>query len=183
MDATLISVGKRYELRLERRLAHPPEKVWRVLTEKDLLSQWFPAEVIGIWAVGEPLEFVFPPGVGDGLPEEELRGEVLTVDPPRKLEFRWGTHVLRCELEPAGDGTLLRFAENFSDPSWGARNAAGWEVCFENLDLVLQGAEVALFVYEVWKKKFDDYVGRFEPEMGPQQGPPEGHPGVPDDAD
>ena len=181
MDAMLVEVGARYELRLERRLKHPPEKVWRVLTESDLLHQWFPCDVVGDWKVGEKLEFVFRHGEGDDLPEEDLRGEVLAVEPHRLLEFRWGTHILRCELEATDGGTLFRFSENFTDPSWGARNAAGWEFCLDNLDLVLQGVEAAGFVYELWRNKFEAYVRKFEPEMGPQQGPPASHPARPDD--
>ena len=49
-------------------------------------------------------------------------------------------------------------------------------MCFENFEAILQGVEVALFVYEAWQAKFEKYVRKFEPEMGPQQGPPENHP-------
>ena len=33
MNATLRTVDDRAVLRMERRLAHPPEKVWRALTD------------------------------------------------------------------------------------------------------------------------------------------------------
>ncbi len=177
MDCTFGAVGGGYELAFERRLEHPPEKVWRVLTEKDLLQQWFPCHIVGEWVVGETLRFEFQHGEGDGLPEGDLRGEVLTVDPPKLLEFTWGQHQYRFELSPDGDGCHLRFTETLADPSQGARNAAGWEMCFENLDAIMQGVEIALFAFEVWQGKFDKYVKKFEPEMGPQQGPPENYPG------
>ncbi len=45
-------------------------------------------------------------------------------------------------------------------------------MCFENFDAILQGVEVALFVFEVWQGKFEKYVKKFEPELGAQQGPP-----------
>ena len=176
MDAKLEKNGPMYTLGLERRLAHPPEKVWRVLTERELLKQWFPCDVEGEWKPGAKLVFTFLHGEGEGLPEEDLRGEVLTVDPPRLLEYRWGKHVLRCELIAEKDGCRLLFSESFADPSWGARNAAGWEMCLENLDLLLQGAALARFAVDVWQKKFARYVKKFEPEMGPQQGMPETHP-------
>ena len=139
MDASLTKTGPRYTLGLERRLAHSPEKVWRVLTERDLLNQWFPCDVEGEWKVGSELRFNFLHGEGEGLPEEDLRGEVLVLDPPRLLEYRWGTHLLRCELTADGDGCRLLFSESFEDASWGARNAAGWEMCLDNLELLVQG--------------------------------------------
>ena len=59
------------------------------------LRQWFPCDVEGEWSVGSELQFTFLHGEGEGLSDEELRGEVLTVDPPHLLEFRWsGSSVL-----------------------------------------------------------------------------------------
>lgn len=176
MDAKLTESEGTYTLVLERRLPHSPAKVWRVVTEPELLQQWFPAHVIGEWRVGAPLRFEFQHGEGDGLPEEELRGEVLAVEPGRLLEFRWGQHVLRCELAPDGEGTLLRFSETFADPSWGARNAAGWELCLQNLETLLEGAAMAKFVADAWRARFEHYVAAFQPTFGPQAGPPADHP-------
>ena len=79
MEATLTKTGPRYTLGLERHLAHSPEMVWRVLTEPDLLKQWFPCDVEGEWKVGSKLRFHFLHGEGDGLPDDELRGEALTM--------------------------------------------------------------------------------------------------------
>ena len=176
MEATFTKSGERYVLELERHLPHPPEKVWRVLTERELLRQWFPCDIEGEWVVGTPLLFTFLRGEGDSLPDEELRGEVLVVDPPKLLEFRWGSSVLRAELIALPDGCRLQFSETLDDPSWGARNAAGWEMCLENLDLLLEGAAAVKFVADIWKAKFARYRKKFEPDAGPQQGMPEDHP-------
>lgn len=171
MDATLERDGGRYVLMVRRSLAHPPEKVWRVVTERDLLKQWFPSDVEGDWEVGSTLAFHFLHGEGDSLSEEDLRGEVLAVDPPRLLEFRWGTHQLKFELEAEGDGCLFRLSEAFDDPSLGARDAAGWEMCLDNLQLVIDGAAAAKFAVDVWKEKFHHYVRKFEPDFGTQDNP------------
>ena len=103
---------------------------------------------------------------------------MLTVDPERLLEFRWGAHsVLRCELIPDGNGCRLRV---LGDPRGrlltGARNAAGWEQCLGNLERLLRGAAPAKFAVDVWRARFDHYVATFEPRFGPQQGMPETHP-------
>ncbi len=172
MECNFTRIGVRIELVLEKKFAQPPENVWRVLTERELLRQWFPCDVVGQWRVGESLQFIFPEGQHEGLSEAELGGEVLVVDPPHRLEFTWGKYRYRCELSAEGDGCRLRFTESFADPSEGARSASGWEMCFENLDAILQGVEVALFVIEVWQAKFEKYVKKFEPDLGTQQGPP-----------
>ncbi|MBT8488012.1 MAG: ATPase [Gemmatimonadetes bacterium] len=182
MDSTLRDDGARYTLTVERRLSYPPAKVWRVLTQRDLLVQWFPCDIEGDWIARAPLRFHFFHGEDEDMPEEEQRGEVLTVDEGRLLEFRWGTHVLRYELEPDGDGCLLRLYETFDDPTWGARNAAGWEMCLDNLGLVLDGAAALKFVASVWRAKFERYRDEFEPEFGPQDDPTGKHPLLKDEA-
>ena len=96
MDASLTNSGEGFTLALERRLRHAPAKVWRVLTETEFLNQWFPAHVHGDWEVGAQLRFEFQHGEGEGLSEEDMRGEVLAVERERLLAFRWGQHVLRC---------------------------------------------------------------------------------------
>ena len=172
MDATLEKTASTpaYTLSLTRRFGHPPEKVWRAVTERDLLKQWFPCDVVGKWAVGEELEFVFPPEQSEGIEDVDLQGEVLAVDEPRKLEFRWGRHELLFELEPDGDGCRFRLSERFNDKAWGARNAAGWEMCIENLDLILEGAGIAKFAADVWRGKFDHYAEKFLDLVGPRGG-------------
>jgi uncharacterized protein YndB with AHSA1/START domain len=178
MDASLTKSGELYTLALERHLRHSPAKVWRVITEREYLHQWFPAHVIGEWRVGEELRFEFQHGEGDELSEEELRGEVLTVEPERLLEFRWGKHILRCELIPDKDGCRLIFSEHLEDASMGARNAAGWEWCLQNLETLLEGGAIAKFELDAWRGRFEHYVAAFQPQFGHQQGPPETHPDV-----
>ena len=83
---------------------------------------------------------------------------------------------MKYELKPDGDGCRFRLSESFDDPSWGARNAAGWEMCLENLDLVLEGVAALKFAADVWQTKFRRYVQKFEPAFGPQQDPSDDHP-------
>ncbi len=183
MESTLEKDGNRYTLRVERRLDDPPAKVWKALTERDLLRQWFPCDVEGEWAVGASLRFEFLRGQGEGLSEDDMRGRVLAVDEPRLLEFLWGTDLLRYELAPDGDGCRFLLSHTFDDPGWGARNAAGWEMCLENLDLLLEGVGVVKFAAKVWKAKFARYAEEFESSHGPQVGLADDDPLLAEDAD
>ena len=119
MDASFTKEGARYKLLFHRTFNHPPEKVWRVLTERDLIVQWFPCDVEGGWKAGDELKFTFLHGEGEGLPEEAMRGEVLIADEPHTLEFRWGEDIIRCELSKEGDGCKMVFWNLFDNPSWG----------------------------------------------------------------
>ena len=68
-------------------------------------------------------------------------GEVLEWDPPRVFAFLWGEDTLRFELAPAEAGTRLVFTHAFDhEPGKPARDAAGWEACFEAFDALLDGA-------------------------------------------
>ena len=117
MDGQLRQVDGRWQLRFTRQLAHPPDKVWRALTEPDHLAAWFPTDVEGDRATGAALRFVFRNGEGP-----TLDGEMLTYQPPALLEMRWGgEETLRFELQPEGSGTRLTFVNTFDQLGKGAR--------------------------------------------------------------
>lgn len=128
-DATLTDDNGRPVLRFERYLAHPPEKVWRAVTEPDEFARWFPAAVT---IAGEKISFAFgdEPG-GDGV--------VLAMDPPRLFAYRWGDDELRWEIVPDGAGSRLVFTHILSgegpmhDRISAARHAAGWDLCLDAL--------------------------------------------------
>ena len=74
----------RWQLRFTRRLAHPPERVWRALVDPEELDAWFPTTIEGECAPGAPLRFQFR---REATPVE---GEMIACEPPRLMEFRWG---------------------------------------------------------------------------------------------
>ena len=56
-------------------------------------------------------------------------------------------------------------------------------MCLENLELLVEGASLVEFAVEVWRAKFERYVTKFEAAVGPQQGAPEGHTLLVEEAD
>ena len=159
-EATLIAHATGPAVRLERRLADPPDVVWRALTERERLRAWFPSDVIGEWEVGAPLRFPFPPEVID----MTLTGEVLEVDAARRLAFTWGEETLRFELSPDGDGTRLVLIDELP-AAHAARNAAGWDTCLDRLAGLAPDEDA-------WQPRFERYAAEFAPALGPQEGPP-----------
>lgn len=123
MTTRLTTADARSVLRMERRLAHPPERVWPALVEADRLATWFPGGATIEPRVGGKV--VFDSG-GDGL--------VTDLDPPRLVAFTWDTDHLRFELRPDGDGSVLLLVHTFDDRAGAASFAAGWDTCFALLD-------------------------------------------------
>ena len=164
---TLEQHGGRWRLRFVRPLPHPPEQVWRALTEPAHLAAWFPADIEGERAAGARLRFVFRNGEG---PAEE--GEMVTFDPPSVLELRWGDELLRFELEPDGDGCVLTFEDTFDELGKAARDAAGWHTCLDVLAFHLAGEELPWEQMERWKQVHPGYVERLGPKAS-AIGPPE----------
>jgi uncharacterized protein YndB with AHSA1/START domain len=132
VDPTLRTAGGRHVLRLERRLAHPPEKVWRALTDPAQLASWFPSTVRGELRAGAMIDF-------DADGDAASTGEVLVADPPRVLAFTWDADVLRFELRPDGAGTVLALEHTFDDRPAAASYGAGWQVCLGALGVLLDG--------------------------------------------
>lgn len=131
--ATLDVIDGRPVLRFERLLQHPPQKVWRAITEPDELAQWFPARVETELRVGAPMRFAFEDAPLDQSPD----GEITELDPPKVFAYRWGEDVLRWEILPEDGGCRLLFTHALSNAQGGAataaRNAAGWDECLATL--------------------------------------------------
>ncbi|WP_186356804.1 SRPBCC family protein [Streptomonospora sp. PA3] len=161
----LAPAGDRWTVRIVRRLPHPPEKVWRAITEPEHLAAWFPSRIEGPREPGAELRFAFE---GE---DETMSGRMIAYDPPRLLEFDWAGDVLRFELRPDGDGTELVFSDTFEELGKAARDTTGWHVCLDALAAHLQG-EVAQTGGR-WKELMARYTERFGPEAG-TIGPPEG---------
>jgi uncharacterized protein YndB with AHSA1/START domain len=128
MSESLQTDGGRSVLRMERRLGHPPEKVWRAVTEPERLADWFPARMTPELRVGGAVAFEF----GDD-------GVVTDLDPPRLIAYTWGGDHLRWELHPDGAGTRLVLLHTFDDHAGAASFGAGWHTCIVALDLALDG--------------------------------------------
>jgi uncharacterized protein YndB with AHSA1/START domain len=162
-EATLLRTGARPVLRFERHLRQPTDVVWRAVTDPAEMTSWFPTRItIDEWKVGAELTHTFEDPQMHPLP-----GKVVEWDPPRRVSFTWGTDTISFELTPSADGgTTFVLTEELS-ANHAARNAAGWDVCLDRLELGIEG--------EPWQPRFDRYVAVFEPVLGAQEGPPVGH--------
>ena len=133
-------------LRYRRRLAHPPDKVWRAITESEHLHHWFPADLIGDRAAGAHLTIRFWPeaveqagaeieAAGVALDDPSLPGTVLVWEPPHVFVFTWDTEELRFDLTSDGAGTtlVLTVRTDKAGPRGFAGTAAGYHMCVDAL--------------------------------------------------
>ena len=129
---------------VERDFPHPPEKVWRALTESSLLEQWLMKNDFQPVA-GHPFTFRMEPmpnwnGVIDC--------QVLAIEPSNMLSYTWGTlgleSVVTFTLTPTETGTHLRMEHSGFRPDQEAayRGATyGWENFMGGLERVVASLE------------------------------------------
>ena len=129
---------------VEREFPHPPEKVWRALTESSLIEQWL-------------LKNDFQPVVGRlfNLRREPIANwngvidcQVLAVEPCRTLSYSWGTlgvdTVVTFTLTPTDAGTHLRMEQSGFGPDRHANYKGaryGWNKFLDNLERVVAGLQ------------------------------------------
>jgi uncharacterized protein YndB with AHSA1/START domain len=157
MNGSLDTVDNRPALRLERRLVHPVERVWRAVSEPAELARWFVASID--WR----------PEAGEVIEAGGQSGEITELEPPRLIAFVWGGELLRLELRPDGDGCLLVLTHVFDDRSLGAQHAAGWEAYLDRLDTHLAGDFMSeQEAHEGITEVHERYAERFglDPEVG-----------------
>jgi uncharacterized protein YndB with AHSA1/START domain len=134
--------GEKWALILVRELRHPPEKVWKALTDPAHLREWAPFQVDGSLGTAGNTVKLSPVGA----PKPHVSETTVTrADAPKLLEYNWGAQELRWELEPLGGGTRLTLWHNIDRRfiSWGA---AGWHICFDVLDRLLAGDPIGRIV-------------------------------------
>ncbi len=96
---------------IEREMPHPPEKIWRALTQGALIEEWLMKNDFQP-VVGHQFSFHSTPVPGwDGI----IQSEVLTIEPNSKLSYSWGTmgttSLVTWTLTPTKAGTHVRMEQ------------------------------------------------------------------------
>jgi uncharacterized protein YndB with AHSA1/START domain len=157
--ASLTEADGRWVLTMTRELAHPPERVWPMLTEPGQLSRWSPV------VPDRPLTSAGPAVSRETRDAAGVDVTVLSCDPPRELVHRWGDHLLRWVIAPVPGGSRLTLEQTFDERADYAMYGAGWHLCLAVLVLVDGGQEVDRIVGERahdygWAELRDRYQAR-----------------------
>lgn len=144
-DGTLVVTGSTALIAFERRLDHPVEVVWAALTDPDQLAAWLGPGTLEPRIGGE---VSLRTGPADR-PERQgtISGRVLAWDPPRLLEHEWkqpglDLSVVRYELEPDANGTILKFSHRRTVAPGATGGRAGWHAYLDRLAAHLDGLPV-----------------------------------------
>lgn len=126
-----------------------PEKLWRALIEPEFTRKFWVATVQECdWKVGSPWKLVVPDGrVADD-------GEVVEIDPPRRLVLSWQNHLfpemtaegfsrLTYELEPKGATVKLTLTHTMDKKDSKTIKAVsnGWPHILASLKSLLETGE------------------------------------------
>lgn len=126
-------------------------KLWEALTDPAFIRRyWFGMNVECAWKRGAPWKLAFPDGrLADA-------GEIVEVDPPRRIVFRWqnewnpelkaeGPSRCAIDLTPLPDAMKLTITHDLDRPEskFIAAVAVGWPYTLANLKSLLETGEVA----------------------------------------
>ncbi|MGN6148632.1 MAG: SRPBCC family protein [Rhizomicrobium sp.] len=139
---------KTHTVVVERDFPHPPEKIWRALTQPHLIAEWLMQNDFEA-KVGHKFNLRTTPYANwNGI----IDSEVLAIEPNRTLTYKWDsgegnfrvTSVVKWTLSPAGNGTHLRMEQSgfrSDQPQNFAGAKYGWENFFGKLEQVLAKPE------------------------------------------
>jgi uncharacterized protein YndB with AHSA1/START domain len=129
---------------VEKEMPHPPEKIWRALTQSSLIDQWLMSNDF-LPVVGHKFTLRSKPmpnwsGVIDC--------EVLLVEPGSRLSYSWGSmglmSVVAWTLTPTGAGTRVRMEQSGfpSEEDASYKGASyGWQKFTGGLERVAGGLD------------------------------------------
>jgi uncharacterized protein YndB with AHSA1/START domain len=129
---------------IEKELPHPPQKIWRALTEGPLIQEWLMENDFQP-AVGHAFTLRMKPMPGwNGI----IECQVLAMEPCKTLSYTWGTlglgTVVTFTLTPTDTGTHLRVEQSGFGPDREANYKGaqyGWQNFIGNLERVVAGLE------------------------------------------
>ena len=146
-----------YQLRFERQLRHPVEKVWTALTDPAQLAQWLAPGEMEL-TLGGRVHLAFTDG--DGV----IDGRVTAIAPPRLLEFTWTDRgddfgFVRWELVANAGGAHLVLTHTVPEAArgLGVPMLAGWHSLLEKLAVLLDGQPMSV-AGDRWQELHDHYA-------------------------
>ncbi|WP_339173863.1 SRPBCC family protein [Paenibacillus sp. FSL H7-0943] len=150
MLANIQKEDQHYVARFERQLKHSATEIWSYLTENEKLALWFSELKIEDLREGGLIKFDMQNGTFVDM-------EITALQHQSIFEFTWAEDLVRFELYPNSEGCLLVLNETLQTLTpYTPRDLAGWHVCLEVIQHLLEGTTLKSRKDE-WNKWYEQY--------------------------
>ena len=167
----VVMEGEGATLVFRRRLPHPPESVWKALTDSSDLAAWYMTKAVIDGREGGTIDFVAGPS------RLHVTGRILTWDPPNVFEHEWKVAprpelptgedaVIRWELRGDGDGTILHLEHGRLKRDTALGFAPGTHAFIDRLQAHLDGKPLPS-----WQERYQQVAPDYPPSWV-SKGPP-----------
>jgi uncharacterized protein YndB with AHSA1/START domain len=166
----VIVEGDRATLVFRRRLEHPPEAVWKALTDPAELSRWYMTKGTIEGREGGMVDFHAGPS------QLHVRGRILTWEPPVVFEHEWKVSprgempagedaIIRWELHRDGEGTVLQLEHRKLGRETALGFAPGTHAFLDRLE-----AQLARRALPDWQERYRQVAPAYPPSWVSRSG-------------
>ncbi len=145
---TLTFEGEYATITFERSIRHPVHFVWEALTESEHLARWYMTKARLDARAGGSIDYWSGPA------QFHVTGKILAWQPPRVFEHEWNVEprkelpkgeksIVRWDLTPDGDATLLRLTHRRLTRQTAIGFASGIHAFLDRLEDELDGAPLS----------------------------------------
>ncbi|HUI01001.1 MAG TPA: SRPBCC domain-containing protein [Nitrososphaerales archaeon] len=162
--------GEKATLVFRRRLAHPPDAVWKALTDPSELSNWYMTKAVIDGREGGTIDLMAGPS------RLHVTGRILTWKPPVVFEHEWKVApraeipsgedaIIRWELRRDGEGTILHLEHRKLNRETALGFAPGTHAFIDRLEAQLGGLPLPN-----WQDRYKEVAGQYPPSWVSRQG-------------
>ncbi len=153
---TVTFEGEYATITFERSIRHPIGVVWEALTESEHLARWYLTRARLDAREGGSIDYRSGPA------QYHVTGKILVWQPPRVFEHEWNVEprkelpkgeksIVRWELTPDGEGTLLRLTHKRLTRQTAIGFSSGIHAFLDRLENELDGAPLV-----DWRTRVDE---------------------------
>lgn len=155
--------GDHATLVFRRRLVHPPEAVWKALTDPTELAGWYMTKAVIDGREGGTVDFHAGPS------QLRVTGRILRWEPPAVFEHEWKVAprpelpsgedtVIRWELRRDGEGTILHLEHRKLNRQTALGFAPGTHAFLDRLEARLDGRSLPS-----WQERYQQVAAKYPP--------------------
>jgi uncharacterized protein YndB with AHSA1/START domain len=150
-----------YDVRYERHVPRPIEKVWAAITEPARLEAWLAQAKIDL-RLGGSIELYWP------VPGDGLNTKIVALEPPRLLAFGWPEpdgapdSLVRFELSEEAGGCRLVLINTLLRSEYVLSVGVGWHTHLDQLPAAVASADPQPLQIEVWRASLAADTGRVD---------------------